>query len=77
MLGTTRRHDHDAKILHTAVTSDVVLPLLIYPDDTDITTYISGNVLFASNEREGSMDGAITSVAEFTGDGAVAFTGWS
>jgi predicted secreted protein len=70
-------HDQASKVLHTAVTADTVLPILIYPDDTDITTYISGNALFASNEREGSMDGAITSATEFTGDGVVTFPGWS
>lgn len=70
-------HDHDAKILYTALVSDSVLPLLIYPDDTDITTYVAGNALFGGNTREGSMDGAITDGVEFTGDAAPTFTGWS
>jgi len=70
-------HDQDTKVLHTAVTGDTKLPILIYPDESDATTYVSGNALFGSNTREGSMDGAITDSAEYIGDGTPTFTGWT
>lgn len=69
-------HDHDAQILQTAGTYDGTLPLLIYPDRTDITTYYSGSAIFGMSS-EATMSDAISQTAEFTGHSTLTVTGFS
>jgi len=69
--------DHDAQILQTAVLYDGTLPILIYDDQSDGSTYYSGSAGFSSFGAEGAMDAVQTQSAEFTGDGALAVNGFS
>ena len=68
--------DTAGKLLTNAAVADAVVALLIYPDNTDISTYFSGNAVFSFGAEAG-MDSPITATADFQGDGTLAITGWS
>lgn len=69
-------HDQDGQILQTAAVNDGQLPLLIYPLRTDATTYYSGSASFSFGS-ESSMDAVVGQSSDFTGDGALAITGFA
>jgi hypothetical protein len=68
--------DHDAKILQTAAVYDGTLPLLVYDDRTDNTTYYSGNAIFGFSSDAG-MAAVVGQSASFTGSGELSVTGFS
>ena len=68
--------DQASQVLFTAAAYDGTVALLIYPDSTDITTYYTGNAIFGFG-ASADMTSAIGRTADFTGDGALAATGFS
>lgn len=67
--------DTAGKLLTNAAVADAVVALLIYPDNTDISTFFSGNAVF-SFSAEAGMDSPITGGVDFTGDSTLTITGW-
>jgi len=68
--------DHDASILQTAAVYDGTLPLLIYQDRTDNSTFYSGDAIFDLGSDAG-MAAVIGQTTSFTGDSTLTATGWS
>lgn len=69
-------HDQDSELLQDAAIATILVALLIYPDNTDVTTYYSGNAIFGASP-EGSMDSPVTISSDFTGDDALTMTGFT
>ena len=68
--------DQATKVLFTAASFDGTVALLIYPDSTDITTYYSGNAVFGFG-ASADLTSAVARAGDFTGDGALAATGFT
>jgi hypothetical protein len=66
----------DEKTLFTMATSGVSVALLIYPDSSDLTSYYSGNALFAASAA-GSTTSPVSRNGDFTGDGTLVATGFA
>jgi hypothetical protein len=69
-------HDQDAEKLQLAAIAGEDVSLLIYPQESDTTTYYSGRAIF-SFSSEGGTDAAVAQSADFSGHGALAIEGFS
>ena len=72
----TAWHDQAAKVLQNAADADVLVSWKIYPDESDVATYYSGNAVFGFSS-DGARDAAVGQECEFTNDNAITKTGFS
>lgn len=66
----------DEQELVSAATAGVAVALLIYPDNSDLTSYYSGNAVFGAS-TDGSTGSAVSKNGTFTGNSQLTITGFT
>lgn len=75
--GTINAYEQgDSKVLVDAATASASVAVLIYPTRDDLTSYYSGNAVFAAN-TDGNSTSVVNKNGSFTGDGALTVAGFA
>ncbi len=71
----TSLHDQDAAVLYGAVTAGTTVNVLIYPNRTSLTNYVSGTAIFTDFKDSGSVKDFVSKTVTLVGDGSLTKVG--